>query len=133
MKRLILAIAALSLTAPAFAAPRVDAIQTQNTGNLPYSGSWADQLSVSSTSSATAVPVPSGADTYLLNATGFVWVCDNPSRCGTSKPVSSTSNGTGWVLGPISRIKPAPSGTLYLQAVSGTGAVSGSIEWFKRQ
>lgn len=126
----------LSLSLSALAAPSVDPLYTAATGNLPQSGNWVDQLDVKSTAAPTAVPVPSGADTYLLNATGYVWVCDNPSRCGTTKPAGQTSGttaGTGWVLGPISRIKPAPSGTIYLQAVSGTGPVSGSIEWFKRQ
>lgn len=133
---LAFAVIALSLLfglvlCPLFAhAQTVDSIQTQHTGNIPSSGRWVDQFSAT-TATPTAITVPSGADTYIINATSSVWICDNLSRCPASQPAGTTTNGTGWLLGPAVRTKPAPSGTLYVRGA--TQPVSGSIEWFKRQ
>lgn len=92
MRYLPLALSLLAL--PVYAANTPGPLEVNTPGNLPTTANAVSNPFVPA-STVISVTVPYYADTYLQGGDPL-WVCDKPSRCGTTFPTSSVST-TGWV------------------------------------
>lgn len=83
------------ISLPVWAANVPSTLEATTPGNIPTTAGAVSNPFVSA-STVVTVTVPYFADTYLQGGDPL-WVCDKPTRCGTTFPTSTVSS-TGWVF-----------------------------------
>lgn len=138
MFRILLAL--ILLSSASYAAPRPDNLQAVTPENIPMSAGSVGNVFVPTPSTVVTVTVPYFSDTYIASGDPL-WVCDNPSRCGSTFPTGTVTQ-TGWVFMPSGRMLKGnlqvSTSIIYVYArpqdmVSSTAANIGAFEWSYRQ
>lgn len=110
--KILLGLSLFSL--PVWAANVPQVLEATTPQNIPTTAGAVGDVFVPA-STATSVTVPYFADTYIMSGDPL-WVCDYPTRCGTTFPTNTVS-ATGWVYNPAGR------------KLIGNLAVSTSVIW----